>query len=224
MSVDSAGRPVPATLEVRGLTAGYGRTPVLRGLDLDVASGVTAVLGSSGCGKTSLLRAVAGDPSTLQIMYSITGARRLTELELGWLPPLVTAARNAKILADAKKKETEEAAAKAMLATDKAKLQKDLDAHLALRQRQLVPPARLAPEPLRVLEAAPEGLLVRAHATSSRDRDQGGLGDHQPRRAPGRASAGGWRARGRTAGTRSRRLCWAASPSSGPWTASSAST
>ena len=32
-----------------------------------------------------LLRAVAGDPSTLQIMYSITGARRLTELELGWL-------------------------------------------------------------------------------------------------------------------------------------------
>ena len=33
-----------------------------------------------------LLRAVAGDPSTLQIMYSITGKRRLTELELEWLP------------------------------------------------------------------------------------------------------------------------------------------
>jgi GH15 family glucan-1,4-alpha-glucosidase len=33
-----------------------------------------------------LLRAVAGDPSELQIMYSIFGARRLTELELDWLP------------------------------------------------------------------------------------------------------------------------------------------
>jgi GH15 family glucan-1,4-alpha-glucosidase len=33
-----------------------------------------------------LLRAVAGDPTSLQIMYSILGARRLPELELDWLP------------------------------------------------------------------------------------------------------------------------------------------
>jgi len=33
-----------------------------------------------------LLRAVAGDPAQLQIMYGIAGERRLTELELGWLP------------------------------------------------------------------------------------------------------------------------------------------
>ncbi len=33
-----------------------------------------------------LLRAVAGDPATLQIMYGVTGDRRLTELELPWLP------------------------------------------------------------------------------------------------------------------------------------------
>jgi GH15 family glucan-1,4-alpha-glucosidase len=33
-----------------------------------------------------LLRAVAGDPADLQIMYDITGARRLTEFELDWLP------------------------------------------------------------------------------------------------------------------------------------------
>jgi GH15 family glucan-1,4-alpha-glucosidase len=32
-----------------------------------------------------LLRAVAGDPADLQIMYSITGKRRLPEIELGWL-------------------------------------------------------------------------------------------------------------------------------------------
>ncbi|MEO8484272.1 MAG: glycoside hydrolase family 15 protein, partial [Acidobacteriota bacterium] len=33
-----------------------------------------------------LLRAVAGDPSRMQIMYGASGERRLTELELSWLP------------------------------------------------------------------------------------------------------------------------------------------
>ena len=33
-----------------------------------------------------LLRAVAGDPSQLQIMYGVAGERRLPELELDWLP------------------------------------------------------------------------------------------------------------------------------------------
>jgi GH15 family glucan-1,4-alpha-glucosidase len=33
-----------------------------------------------------LLRAVAGDPAQLQIMYGLAGERRLTELELEWLP------------------------------------------------------------------------------------------------------------------------------------------
>ncbi|HKY09607.1 MAG TPA: glycoside hydrolase family 15 protein, partial [Candidatus Binatia bacterium] len=33
-----------------------------------------------------LLRAVAGNPSELNIMYGLAGERRLTELELGWLP------------------------------------------------------------------------------------------------------------------------------------------
>jgi GH15 family glucan-1,4-alpha-glucosidase len=33
-----------------------------------------------------LLRAVAGKPSRLNLMYGVAGERRLTELELGWLP------------------------------------------------------------------------------------------------------------------------------------------
>jgi GH15 family glucan-1,4-alpha-glucosidase len=33
-----------------------------------------------------LLRAVAGDPADIQIMYGVAGERRLTELELPWLP------------------------------------------------------------------------------------------------------------------------------------------
>src|SRR5881275_2534222 len=33
-----------------------------------------------------LLRAIAGDPADIQIMYGVAGERRLTELELPWLP------------------------------------------------------------------------------------------------------------------------------------------
>jgi GH15 family glucan-1,4-alpha-glucosidase len=33
-----------------------------------------------------LLRAVAGDPADLQILYGVTGVRRLDESEIGWLP------------------------------------------------------------------------------------------------------------------------------------------
>ena len=33
-----------------------------------------------------LLRAVAGEPSKIQIMYGLAGERRLTELEMPWLP------------------------------------------------------------------------------------------------------------------------------------------
>ncbi len=49
------------SLVVRGISASYGPTPVLGGIDLDVPAGTTtAILGPSGCGKTTLLRVVAG--------------------------------------------------------------------------------------------------------------------------------------------------------------------
>lgn len=48
-------------LTVSGLWKGYGKQPVLRGIELEVPAGsLTAVLGLSGCGKTTLLRAIAG--------------------------------------------------------------------------------------------------------------------------------------------------------------------
>lgn len=47
----------PAVLEARGVTAGYGATPVVRDVSLRFPPGaVTAVVGPSGCGKSTLLR------------------------------------------------------------------------------------------------------------------------------------------------------------------------
>jgi branched-chain amino acid transport system ATP-binding protein len=48
-------------LAVRGLVAGYDRSVVIDGLDVEVADGATAVvIGPNGHGKTTLLRAVSG--------------------------------------------------------------------------------------------------------------------------------------------------------------------
>ena len=50
-----------SSLEIHDLWKGYGRQPVLRGVELDVPAGsLTAVLGLSGGGKTTLLRVIAG--------------------------------------------------------------------------------------------------------------------------------------------------------------------
>jgi putative spermidine/putrescine transport system ATP-binding protein len=50
-----------AELSVENLTVAYGDTPVLGGVSLTVRKGeFVALLGSSGCGKTTLLRAVSG--------------------------------------------------------------------------------------------------------------------------------------------------------------------
>jgi len=49
-------------LEARKLSAGYGRVPVVRELDLQVAAGeVVALVGPNGAGKTTTLLALAGE-------------------------------------------------------------------------------------------------------------------------------------------------------------------
>ena len=48
-------------LEIRGLSAGYGRARVLFDLDLDVGAGeVVALLGRNGAGKSTTLKAIMG--------------------------------------------------------------------------------------------------------------------------------------------------------------------
>jgi branched-chain amino acid transport system ATP-binding protein len=50
-----------AILDIRGLAAGYGKFPILRGVDLQVDRGeLVSVLGPNGSGKSTLLRAIIG--------------------------------------------------------------------------------------------------------------------------------------------------------------------
>jgi ABC-type Fe3+/spermidine/putrescine transport system ATPase subunit len=69
-------------IEVEDLHVGYGAVPVLHGVDLAVAPGeFVAILGSSGCGKTTLLRTVAG------FQKASRGAIRLSGRDVAALPP-----------------------------------------------------------------------------------------------------------------------------------------
>ena len=48
-------------IEISDLTFGYGKRPVLKGINMIVPSGkVVALMGGSGCGKTTLLRLIGG--------------------------------------------------------------------------------------------------------------------------------------------------------------------
>ncbi|MGH6980360.1 MAG: ABC transporter ATP-binding protein [Stellaceae bacterium] len=50
-----------ALLSVKNLTAGYGETVVLHGLNFELnEGGITAILGANGAGKTTTLRALCG--------------------------------------------------------------------------------------------------------------------------------------------------------------------
>jgi branched-chain amino acid transport system ATP-binding protein len=49
------------TISIRGVVAGYGQGDILRGVDLEVASGTIAcVIGPNGAGKSTVLKAISG--------------------------------------------------------------------------------------------------------------------------------------------------------------------
>jgi len=67
---------VSALLEVKGLTAQYGRTQVLHGFDFEVEQGgITTLLGANGAGKTTTLRALCN-------MVQMSGTVRFEGREL----------------------------------------------------------------------------------------------------------------------------------------------
>lgn len=81
-------------LQVRGLEAGYGRLPVLHGVDVGVEPGeVVAVIGANGAGKSTLLRAVSGllQPSGGTVTLdgrdvTSAGAEQIARLGLAHVP------------------------------------------------------------------------------------------------------------------------------------------
>src|SRR4051794_7044936 len=69
-------------LAIESLSVSYGAAPVLRDVSLDVARGeLVALLGSSGCGKTTLLRSIAG------FVTPDAGAIRVEGRDIVALPP-----------------------------------------------------------------------------------------------------------------------------------------
>src|SRR5499427_10410590 len=71
-----------AYLSIQALTVSYGGPPVLDRVSLDVERGeMVALLGSSGCGKTTLLRSIAG------FIQPEAGAIRVDGKDIAALPP-----------------------------------------------------------------------------------------------------------------------------------------
>jgi len=83
-----------ATLEVRGLRAGYGRAQVLFDVDLEVRAGeVVALLGRNGAGKSTTLKAIMGlvRPTAGDVKFDGRDLRALEPYEiarlgLGYVP------------------------------------------------------------------------------------------------------------------------------------------
>ncbi|MEP4752204.1 MAG: ABC transporter ATP-binding protein, partial [Nitratireductor sp.] len=69
-------------LSVRALAAGYGRIPVLHGIDLAVGEGeIVGILGHNGMGKSTLLKAVMG------FLPASGGSISLAGTDITTLPP-----------------------------------------------------------------------------------------------------------------------------------------
>lgn len=61
ISSDSGSDRPASQLEVRDVSAGYGKSPIVSGVNLDVGQGeVVALVGPNGAGKSTLLKAVVG--------------------------------------------------------------------------------------------------------------------------------------------------------------------
>jgi branched-chain amino acid transport system ATP-binding protein len=80
-SEERASTPGRAVLVAQGVTAGYGKQPVIREIDIEVRSGqVVAILGANGAGKSTTLLALAG---VLPLMEgSVVFAGRKTKVPL----------------------------------------------------------------------------------------------------------------------------------------------
>lgn len=69
-------------LEAQGVTAGYGSSPILQGIDLSIHRGeIVAVIGRNGVGKTTMMRSIIGQ------LPVWSGSIKLHGKDIGRLPP-----------------------------------------------------------------------------------------------------------------------------------------
>jgi len=62
------------SVQVEGLTAGYGNMPVLHDVSLEIGSGrICALLGRNGSGKTTLMRCINGILKPAKGSISVSG-------------------------------------------------------------------------------------------------------------------------------------------------------
>lgn len=91
---DSSGSRPPAYLVIEGLAAGYGKLPVISGVNAGVGRGeIVAVLGPNGAGKSTLLKTIVGVLAPLAGRVAVNdidvtgqGTNRLVRLGVGYVP------------------------------------------------------------------------------------------------------------------------------------------
>lgn len=84
-------------IRLENLTAGYGGTPVIRGISLDFRPGeVLALLGPNGCGKSTLLKAALGLLPAMdgQVLYDGRDIRQMKRKEIARQAAFLTQSRN----------------------------------------------------------------------------------------------------------------------------------
>jgi branched-chain amino acid transport system ATP-binding protein len=80
-TTDSPARAGTVVVAARGLTAGYGGTPAIHDIDLDVRAGeIVALLGANGAGKTTTLLTLAGEVQPISGTISVHGDDRRRRL------------------------------------------------------------------------------------------------------------------------------------------------
>jgi ABC-type branched-subunit amino acid transport system ATPase component len=83
-------------LQVKDLTAGYGRDPVVAGISLRFRAGeIACIIGPNGAGKSTPIKAITSEAVTLSGRVSLRGrditrlqAAELARLGVGWVPQL----------------------------------------------------------------------------------------------------------------------------------------
>lgn len=93
----------PPAVRIKGATLGYrGHAPILKGVDLDVPAGsVVALVGPSGAGKTTLVKALAGllhaKSGTIEVL-GISRPARADRGTIGYIPQRLGLVAHASVL------------------------------------------------------------------------------------------------------------------------------